>query len=871
MKKNVLMLMGVSLSVFCLSLTACNKNKDKTNLDDDIETQPFTASISGLYAFYAPSDKIDWDEVGVSLTLSNYATVNLVRGEIDPTRRSYTPGEGEYSLVTNGLYNETGSLAEGTYPISYAFTYMGELYEGSFDTVVVSSNPSSQYGVFSFTNPAFQTTYESNLTRSDENGVASEDNFFKSVSEEYEVGADNPFIYQPSFSLFSLSGASAMAPSSYQVDYSVSMGGKEVGSDYVTYDGYFGFQFTEKAIGNVFTISMTPRFFTSDINGNPIGASSMTVKVCDGYNVYNPLDLGRINLTSVTTSELSSYTNGYSEPIFYSSDSRSLVSMAYSEIWANYLGELGETNLKEVNGIYIHRDLDITSECIPSEYLVSEEEMEAIGNGNNDCVGSLRDYSRIYTHLVDTNFTFNGNLFKIDTSSISWGKTFYEKGMNDTDYYYSENKTQFNPGHSNLFLFSGKDTSLSASSYTVTFKNVESNGNTAGILTAGDDEESIRNAELASGSLIFFDSSNAKTVATNTIIKNYMIGYFSCDAKCDASTYCLSLQDSKIYDCYNSALFIRESESNYVKSCDFARFGGPAIFVISNDLSTRDTDNNLISRSYSKAGVTVNENVTISAQLQGDEAWFTLVGATSMMTTISNMDAFFRGGIYPFSGNVNVNNLDLGETVDALVQQFYPDGFIPIENLDVPCKPAGKTILDEDGKFNFIEIGLDYDYLSATNEDIYTDYIVEHTDGSKTHISADMSYDSDSYELTVDNQASFPEEDKLSYVISEYFKDGDHPSMAVFMTNTGKIIGLQVEISFPSDTSNIIEMLNGMELEISLIDLWQWAYTGGENGGENISIDLDETDTELFFYYRPPALKVPFSGILELYDYVEED
>ncbi len=882
MKKNVLMLMGVSLSVFCLSLSACGKNDDKNNTSEEIEELPFTASISGLYAFYSPSDTIDWDEVGVTLTFKNYSKLALTRGEIDPSKRNYTPGEGEYSLTTNGLYNESGALEEGTYAISYAFTYEGELYEGNFDTVIVSSNPSSSYMVFSYSEPSFQVEYESNLIRSDVTSEeVSEDNFYEDLSSEtYEIGADNLFIYAPSLIVMSANGSTAMAPSSYQVTYTVKDSkGSEVGSDIVSYDGYFGFQFTSKAIGNTYTISMSPRFFTTDVTGNPLSASTMSVKVCEGYNVYNALDLGRINLTSVTTSELSGYTNGYSEPIFYDASSKSLQPIAYSEIWTNYLTELGETSLTPIKGVYLHSDIDITTDNIPSEYLVSEEEVNTIGNGNSDCVGSLRDYSRIYTHLLNSDFTFNGNLFKIDTSSISWGKTFYVEGMEDADYYYSENQLLFNPGHSNLFLFSGKDEKLSSSSYTVTFKNVESNGNTAGILTTGEDEESIRNAELASGSLIFYDSSNAKSEVSNTIIKNYMIGYFSCDAKCESEKdYCLNLSDSKIYDCYNSALFIRESENNYVKSCDFARFGGPAIFLISNDLNIRDSSGTITeSKASNKAGVTVNENVTISAQLQGDEAWFTLVGATSMMTTISNMDAFFRGGIYPFTGSVNLNNLDLDlSAFQEILETIAPGGFLEFTNpVNVPCDSAGKTILDEDGKFNFMEIGLDYDYLGAAYENIYSSYNVEHSDGSITHMNVDMSYDSDSYELTEANQASFPEEDKLSYVVSEYFKDGDHPSMAVFMTNTGKIFGLQVafEGTFES-LADILDLDN--RLKISLIDLWHWAYTGGENGGQNVSLtdlneELDSSDSELFFYYRPPTLKVPFSGILELYDYTAQD
>ncbi len=868
MKKNVLTLMGATISVFCMCLSACNKNKEEST-ETEVETLPYSVTVNGLYAFYSPSDKIDWDKVGLTLTFSDYSTLDLTRGEIDPSRRNYSPKEGEYSLVTSGLYKEDGSLSEGSYPVAYTYMYEGELYEGTY-MVVVSSSPTSKYMVLDYENPNFENKYEGQLESvSSTSDESSEGNFYAAPAY-FEVGADNPFIYKPSFTLLPLSGGATIDSSSsnYQVDYSVTKDGSAVGSDYVTYDGYFGFQFTEKAIGSSFTISMTPKFFTSDVSGNTLEAASITIKVCDGYNVYNALDLGRINLTSVPTSELSSYTNGYSEPIFFDSATKSLVSRAYSEIWSDYFTQLGVSDAKETNGIYLINDIVVTDNNIPSDYFVSKEEMDAIGNGNSDVVGSLRDYSRIYTHLLDTDFTLNGNLFSIDASSVSWGKTFYEEGMKTEDYYYDTNKTNFNPGHSNLFLFSGNSKTLTSSSFAATVKNIESTGNTRGILTAGTDEASIRNAEYASGSLIFCDSSSAPTIVENTIIKNYMIGYFSSDSV--GETNCLDLEKSKIYDCYNSAVFIRESESNYIKSCDFARFGGPAIFLISNDLSTRDSEGNVTTRSFNRAGVTVNEDVTISAQLLGDEAWFTLVGATSMMSTISSMDAFFSGGNYPFSGDVNIKNLDLGDTMNAALQLLFPSGFISIDGIDVPCQSAGKTILDSDGKFNFKEIGLDYDYLSAVDEDIYTSYTIEHTDGTKTSINADMSYDSSQVELTEENQASFHEEDKLSYVISEYFKDGDHPSMAVFMTNTGKIIGLQVKISISTESTSLMDILNSLELEISLIDLWQWAYTGGEDGGQNIPITLDSSDTELFFYYRPPKMGVPFSGILELYDYEEE-
>ena len=608
----------IVLSVCLIGFSACGgTNKGKTIQG---------AEATGLKAFYHVSETIDFASVKIKVTYDDKSTTELTKGEVDIDVAN-AKADTQFVLGTSGLSAQAGgNLTAGEYKITCQL--VGDDTNTRYDiaTVNVSTDMSLIYDLSLFQAPEFIDTFNENNQAS----ATEESEFYKTT--EYYVGDDNAFVLNPTLTLMSKKDGSITKTADFKANVEVEIKGADAFSK-VTDDTYFDyadfkFNFKESAIGQKFRITMTPADFTTDFVGNPIEPVVFTVVVADGYNVYDAIDLGRINIFSdnvknqITANSSSWSRDDVSSKVLYNAENNTRVNKKYSELWGNFLTSKGITNLQPVNGIFIHKNISVTPNDIPSEYFVGTA--EANKNGASKSAGSLRDRAEIYTHYLENDFTFNGNLFKIDFSAIPWCR-------NNTDYtpfYFPDEgaDTHATPGHATAFVMANKaDESNNTKAH---FINVEAVGNTANASITAKDGEDL----LAAGGLIMIKSVTSTTVAENCIAKGWMIAWF---AESTDTINSLEMNYIKTYDCFNSGIYNYGSEKNTLKNSEFKRFGGPVILATSITTDTGEKRDGV--------GFTIDKDTTIlESFVVGTEAWFTIVGASSIVTPFFDLDQLFN-------------------------------------------------------------------------------------------------------------------------------------------------------------------------------------------------------------------------------------
>lgn len=610
----------IVLSVCLIGFSACGgTNKGKTIQG---------AEATGLKAFYHVSETIDFASVKIKVTYDDKSTTELTKGEVDIDVAN-AKADTQFVLGTSGLSAQAGgNLTAGEYKITCQL--VGDDTNTRYDiaTVNVSTDMSLIYDLSLFQAPEFIDTFNENNKAS----ATDESAFYKTT--EYYVGDDNAFVLNPTLTLMSKKDGSITKTADFKANVEVEIKGADAFSK-VTDDTYFDyadfkFNFKESAIGQKFRITMKPADFTTDFVGNPIEPVVFTVVVADGYNVYNAIELGRINVYSdnvknqITADKNSWSRDGYSwGGTFYTNTQENTRHNAnYSEMWLPFLASKGETNLQAVNGIFLHKNISVTPDDIPSEYFISEA--EANKNGASKSAGSLRDCADIYTHYLENDFTFNGNLFKIDFSVIPWCRN----NMDHDGFYFPNESadTHATPGHATAFVMANKaDESNNTKAH---FINVEAVGNTANASITANEGEDL----LAAGGLIMIKSVTSTTVAENCIAKGWMIAWF---AESTDTINSLEMNYIKTYDCFNSGIYNYGSEMNTLKNSEFKRFGGPVILATS--ISTKSGEKR------DGVGFEIDKATTkLESFVVGTEAWFTIVKANTIIAPFFALDQLFN-------------------------------------------------------------------------------------------------------------------------------------------------------------------------------------------------------------------------------------
>lgn len=628
-----------------------------------------SVSTSSFKNYYHVTETIDFNNVKLDVKYENGTSETLTYAEFDIPVEDAAE-QTQFIVYTDGLYAQTaGELQTGEYTITCQIIGNDTVY--NLGKINVSENMNLIYDLVLYSEPSFITTYKNNIASV---SATNEDAFYLDNSDnEYVVGDDNAFIFKPTLSLISKSASEIVEADEYDVNVEVYImqNGEWSKIEDETYYSFqnFKFDFTDAAIGQSFKIEMTPADFEKDMYGNPVEPVTFSFTVQDGWNAYTADDIARINLVSDEVKSLlqqNKFSRSQSQAIFY--ENGKYVKKYYYDIWENYLASKGYSaeNLVDVNAVYMHNDIEVKVEDLPSDYFVTTGEAGAYTKAD----GSLRDYSFLYTHYLNEDFTFNGNYFKLDVSDIPLG-------YSDTGKIFTSD-ADIIPGHSTVFVFSGLlDNTTTERAY---FKNVNTVGNTGEVQSGA-----TESAEDAAGGLILLKSIHGTTEISNSIAKQYMIAWYAESSQLDVNNTTdrgnVYIDYVKTYDCFNSAFFAYASEKNEIANSEMKRFGGPIMFLISEAENSEGT-----TVGKRRGGISIDENTILENYVTGEEPWFSVMNANKIATQLKGL-----------------NDLLNGYTESNIVYNNIPN---------------------KEGEYlNLIMVAMDQDYLGSQERNIYSDYV----------------------------------------------------------------------------------------------------------------------------------------------------
>lgn len=670
MKKFKKVFLSTTSLLSMITLVGCKEiDNNNTSKKDEITVEE--VKQEGLNQSYHVLEEIDFSNVKLTINYSNKTSRELTKGEVDIASEN-AKTDTEFVLYTSELSKQSaGSLQTGDYKIECSLKEETFKTRYTLCTVKVVDTYKDLYTLTQFNEPKSIIEWKNNINSSSQDSETS----FKVKDDTYVIGDDNEFIYKPETLLLKKDSKTPTAISA-NIPLNVSitdLNNKVVQPGLTTYtfnQSTNGIKFSNTQIGNTFKIEYTPKEFeqTND------EALSLNVRVEDGYNAYCALDLGRLNLLSDQHIQdvikdgpqdhvldgYQIYNKNYELTHVYDKQAQNKLKTVHTyQIWKDFLSAKDQKDLNEINGIYLHNDIEITQDDIPVEYFISEEEAKDMAN-DTFSAGTLRDFSFVYSHfLIDSDFNFNGNYFNLDFTKIKPGRT--NSGFDGANFWYKQNQSNVQMGHSAAFVFTNKIEN-SGSKHKTTMKNVQSIGNIGGALdvkpsTNTDDtsktEKDPNQAIIddAAGGLIFLKSCYGQTTIDNFIIKNYLIGLFPSG---EVSYKCMEIKNGRVYNCFNSGIFSYCSTENELKNCEFKRFGGPIIFLNSRKWRSNEKDY------YGASGIKIDKDCVFENYVDGTEPWFvinkatqTAAGITGMFETL--MNSYLSSIIYKDDSDANAS------------------------------------------------------------------------------------------------------------------------------------------------------------------------------------------------------------------------
>ncbi|MCD8206013.1 MAG: hypothetical protein LUD29_05315 [Clostridia bacterium] len=719
----------------CCSFLAGCKSKNKKNVK--------TAELYGMDIYYLSSGTIDFDSISLYVTYDDGTSETMTRKEYDIKDKNAADGT-EFILNTDGLYDavqgalRTGSdIQKGNYDIS--FSIPDYRYSKDFETVTVGDDPVSDLLVVYYDEPEFLSTYEYRAGEA-EDRPNDEDTYYI-VPENYTVGDDNAFIFKPELYVYNSDTKAYGTFYGYEPEISVSFASEGTNLDIdecVSTDG-FDINFTEEAIGGEFEIIVAPpEGFEPLYGSDELSNFSMRVTVADGWNVYSAKDLGMMNIVSNTfnredfwitneTGERSDY-NQQLWTSFWDEEKEDMTEKNTDEIWDEFLTENGYET-RPVNGIYLHGDISITEKDIPEDFVVTRSEARHYGCDYDEMIDSVRDGVKLYEKYMEDDFTFDGNLFTVDCSSLKWAMTYIDSNGNFD--HYTEQKTDvYRGGRLSVFAVQGVTDMETEERPTATFENLGGRGNAIDM----NDTEGKEG-----GSFCFIESLSSETIIDNCHAKNFLYGFKGMDS--DDSYVNLKITDTKVYDNYFSSMRIVRSARNEVYHSEFKRFSGPGVFQISEAEERAKKYSG-----YYETGLFVSEDSTLESPISGSEAWFVSSNATSIASYIT--------------------------MADSLIQA---------------CSNDTKTIINEDGKMNLMVFLQDTDDFGWYQGKMNSRYQRE---GSVPFILNEETEVEDLTETSTDEDVALRNAAAMNYFVDGVADGSITPIPATFSTNQGTLVAI---------------------------------------------------------------------------------
>ena len=347
MKKTIILIFIISL---LLSLTSCIGDRSVVSLD----------ITEGLKLSYELNEVPDFSGIKAIATYNDDTTVEL----------------GAESLTISPLDTSTSGtklikITFEDYSVDIAVTVKGAAFDPNTLSILSATIPDSL--------ASFNAAKDSYINK----------------DLPYNIGDDNPFIFRLNVTAINAAGTPTSISSYtsvslvYLEDSTTPLEGEELLS-YVTIDEQNNsFDFTEAAIGKTFTIATRPADVALGYEDK--FTKKLTVKVVDGYNVYEAYELNYIT----------NATDGLSFSEVFPDDSRTQAQIVDDFL----LTEKQVTRPAGIAAVVLHNNFALRPTDFPKEYFY-----------NKDRTKDFHEHLSLFNHACDeTNpsFTIYGNYFTI--------------------------------------------------------------------------------------------------------------------------------------------------------------------------------------------------------------------------------------------------------------------------------------------------------------------------------------------------------------------------------------------------------------------------------------------------------------------------
>ncbi len=496
-------------------------------------------------------------------------------------------------------------------------------------------------------------------------------NNYRNQNEPYYVGNDNPYylylnvaVLDENMELVDVDGKTVpTAVTVYEVTSSgeVKLEGDALSAVVTFNSSKNSYQFTDAALNRVFRLEICPadesRYAAV---GKDAVTKSHTVKVVDGYNVYEAWEL---NIITNNGTDLDGNDNE--------------TKIIQYECVDRFLADKGVTRPQSLAGIIIHGNLNVTIDDLPPEYFC-----EYTKDGKTQ--KNLYDHFGIFSRLLDESgagksFTVYGNYYSIYSYNLPCVS---HKGFanNDDEFssvalimlkgrngYASALKTKYD----NTGIIPYQDFSVNVKDLSMRDNDPNSN----------DQSASERHIRGMSG--FMFGRSTANV--TNVNIDAFMIS-----ASVEGGNTWLNLDKVRFYNAWQGHLFLWAQ--NYyqnelklqkqetlpeakpitvdIKESFLAKCGGPVILAQSDDRDYASNHNMGID-------VNVDGNSTLYSYVTGQEAWFVALNQTPLAGQIVAMNQLVKassGGTASYTSDkfikgintVNMVMVNMGTGLDSI-------------------------------------------------------------------------------------------------------------------------------------------------------------------------------------------------------------
>ena len=624
--KRKLLILSVAVLALCMLFTACSGN---------LEAEKLTIT-KGLKSQYQLNETPDFTQVVASVLYNDGSTKEVSAAELSfGTIDTTTPGKKQLTI-------SYGSLS-----ITVEVEVVGQVYSETINDVGGKIKGTEL--------PAWYLTAK---------GQRQLDKF-KIKDAAYVVGNANPFELRLELTVLNDDRQMVDYTGGYVSVSAVHLieGTTEtlVGTEYVTINEEKNtFHFTAAAVGKTFRISTRP----SGVQGiEEECTQSIVVTVVEGYNVTDAKELNLMTNSTDLLWEVGDWTQ--------SSDAAGFID-ANPAYGSGYYATYGGANLK---GIVLHRNLSITENDIPGDYLREYPQghpkagQKYLDNGN----------FVVFAHELSAaspSFGFYGNYFQIDVKDLPYTA---DASIDNFGSEYSNSKIfGFSVDVKTMVTTSAEFAAYDHTAYTTTVENVAIIGRDA---SSNVEDASHLNALAAFN--VMFHTVTMKNVSVEACNIGVVAQNDNLTLNLDSVTFYNSWMN-QIYAWNNNYLQEIVSDASFnmdplaaqkpmeinIKNSTLTKCGGPVI------LSQLELNSEGAIEPYnmnSGLQLTIDDASVLWSYADGTEAWFRVNGISTAATTLMALNTPLQNSAAMAGkvGSIATTNTPEGTTQSAKANIYF--------------------------------------------------------------------------------------------------------------------------------------------------------------------------------------------------------